>query len=379
MSPYRSRYGRHTEKLSNMYSPHININGSLCSVLKQIKSENNLDNQNTYLDISSDAEFLNSLIIDFYSKSLSLLSSSTNSKQLVKSEYSDASHFELNENRHLQATSTSTTSPSNPSYNACTISSFPSSLQSPQVESASHDKIMNNIDSKKRLLPKCVILLFCRLFDIKIQISANPKNTHHETTTTITCSNNSSSSPFKENSSNNQNYDHYESRNLDRSRAKFKQMYFEFSELIKFVETKILKNNKFCLTLKIGLFLKIIRILMEPTSTSTIDLYDKRISDLMKSEMALVDLNNENCNDVLDQQQQQQLRHHSLANIAGNAKLSADPFGVGGGGQTVVGSRFSLNDSLISCQSNLLILLSRINSLLFRHMNDDELNNFFFK
>ena len=58
-----------------------------------------------------------------------------------------------------------------------------------------------------------------------------------------------------------------------------------------FIKRAILQNNEFVPMLKIGLFLKVLRVLFESEPMLREDPVDKRITDLMRSEFALFKFN----------------------------------------------------------------------------------------
>lgn len=110
-------------------------------------------------------------------------------------------------------------------------------------------KIFSNSSQQvqqKIQLPGCIIVLFCFLFDIK---SCN------------IC------------------VDNY-----------FGQIFIDIQNCFSFIKQMILQNNEFVPMLKIGLFIKVLRILFESQPLKE-DLIDKRITDLMRSEFALFKFN----------------------------------------------------------------------------------------
>ncbi|RNA18671.1 peroxisome proliferator-activated receptor alpha [Brachionus plicatilis] len=90
-------------------------------------------------------------------------------------------------------------------------------------------------------LPNCLVVLFCVLFDIQIN-SADEKQ---------------------------------------------QRMVNDFGNFLQKIDEKILKTNQLVLILKIGLYFKIINHLLTNLSMTKDDPYDKRITDLMRSEFAL--------------------------------------------------------------------------------------------
>jgi hypothetical protein len=60
----------------------------------------------------------------------------------------------------------------------------------------------------------------------------------------------------------------------------------EYEEFVRFTEEEILHKNKFVPILRIGLFIKIMALLMEKEIVKD-DVKDKKIADLMRAELAL--------------------------------------------------------------------------------------------
>ncbi|CAF0795306.1 unnamed protein product [Brachionus calyciflorus] len=92
-------------------------------------------------------------------------------------------------------------------------------------------------------LPDCVLVLFCVLFDI----------------------------------------------NISSADKRIQNTIIEFNYYLQMTEEKILKTNQFVLILKIGLFFKVLRHLLTQNNPSVLkdDPFDKRITDLMRSEFAM--------------------------------------------------------------------------------------------
>jgi len=71
----------------------------------------------------------------------------------------------------------------------------------------------------------------------------------------------------------------------------FVEILVELQNCFGFIKRAILQDNEFVPMLKIGLFLKVLRILFETEPMSKEDAVDKRITDLMRSEFALFKFN----------------------------------------------------------------------------------------
>jgi hypothetical protein len=202
MSMTRSRYGRHTERISSNYVH--NISESLCSLIEELKTSVKLKN--------IDFIHLNDLIVNFYLKSKQILKNVNTNE-----DSSDASNLSINSNSPLSELSSILTSSSTP------IESY----------------------STEITLPNSFIILFCVLFDLKSKLI------------------------------------------LDNH---FEVISNEYEYFIHFVREKILIDNEFGLMLRIGVFIKCLRVLLETKPTKD-DLIDKRLSDLMRSEFALFKMN----------------------------------------------------------------------------------------
>lgn len=211
----RSRYGRHTEPEVSQYQP--NITDSLHHQIEQLKVR--------VKDKLLSFELLNDLILDFYIQSVHLL------KLSEQDERSDSSCDPLQ-----------------------SLQSFP----------------------QKIVLPHCIILLFCLLFDVNVDFLCNEAS---------------------------------------------KEILNDYRKFFMFIKQNVLQNNEFVVMLKIGLYLKVLRVLFE-TELLKEDLIDKRLNDLMRSEFAM----------------------------------------------------FKYNSTKESpC---LAMLFSQMNHILFKHMTDEELDNF---
>ena len=202
MSMTRSRYGRHTERISSNYVH--NISESLCSLIEELKTSVKLKN--------IDFNHLNDLIVNFYLKSKQILKNINTNE-----DSSDASNLSISSNSPL--------------------SELSSILTSSSTSTESY--------STEITLPNSFIILFCVLFDLKSKLM------------------------------------------LDNH---FEVISNEYEYFIHFVKEKILIDNEFGLMLRIGVFIKCLRVLLETKPTKD-DLIDKRLSDLMRSEFALFKMN----------------------------------------------------------------------------------------
>ncbi len=176
----RSRYGRHTEPEVSQYQP--NITDSLHQQIDQLKVHIIQRKLTSF-------EMLNDLILDFYIQSINLL-------KVSEHDETDSNGDPLQSMKSFQ---------------------------------------------QKLLLPRCIILLFCYLFDINVEFLCNPDST---------------------------------------------EILDDYKKFFEFIKQKVLHDNEFVLMLKIGLYLKVLRVLFE-TELLREDLIDKRINDLMRSEFAM--------------------------------------------------------------------------------------------
>lgn len=195
MGMSRSRFGRHTQQLSSNYAP--NISESLCALIDNLKSICAKQNVDLIL--------LNNLIVDFYRKTIKLLTSNNHMEQEITS-------LEFN----LQASSSIL-----PDSPLSELSTLLTTTGSP------HEAIK---------LPDCILIFFCVLFEIKINSTDLQLN----------------------------------------------KVINDFEQFVKFVEEKVLKKNKFVQILKIGIYFKCLRNILEKKLIRD-DPYDKRITDLMRS------------------------------------------------------------------------------------------------
>ena len=226
MSMTRSRYGRHTERETSSYLP--NINESLSYLVEQVRTKFNQQIQSMAV--------LNDLIVEFYFKSIKLL-------KIIETSEEDLGIDLTFFNTDFMDFSTS--------------------------------RVPEDVASHKIILPKCIILLFCFLFEMSPEFINDPY---------------------------------------------FVEILIDFRNFLNFIQQHILFENKFVQMLKIGLFIKTLRILFEDDPTKE-DPIDKRITDLMRSEFALF--------------------------------------------------KFNSNDS-----TTLALLFSQINHVLYKHMNEIEINMF---
>lgn len=141
MAMNRSRFGRHTQQTSSNYSP--NISESLCCLINNLKI--------VYTNQSISLNMLSNLILDFYRKTTSLLTSPNESK--------DDLEFSLQE---VSSSSSSTGSilPDSP------LSEL-SYLLTNNTNNDRHQEEQLNIIK----LPNSFLVMFCVLFEIKISSS----------------------------------------------------------------------------------------------------------------------------------------------------------------------------------------------------------------
>ncbi len=192
----RSRYGRHTERISSSYLPYTSE--SLCSLIDKLKGFVKLK--------SITFDCLNELTVNFYLKSIKLL-----------------------ENVNTDTDSGNLRLPCEPP-----LSEISSIISSPSYYS-------NEIQ-----LPNSILILFCVLFNLKAKLAFN----------------------F----------------------TQFDEIFKEFEYFVQFVRINILLGNEFGPMLRIGIFIKVLRIILEAKPCKN-DIIDKRVTDLMRSEFALFKIN----------------------------------------------------------------------------------------
>jgi hypothetical protein len=122
----------------------------------------------------------------------------------------------------------------------------------------------------------------------------------------------------------------------------------EYEEFVRFTEEEILHKNKFVPILRIGLFIKIMALLMEKEIVKD-DVKDKKIADLMRAELAL-------------------FKFESNSNSASSSFTSK---------QTPnLNKPNDLKNNEYFGQSSLGLIFTNINSIIFKHMSYNELDNF---
>ena len=329
MGMSRSRFGRHTEKLCTNYAP--NIAESLCTLMNNLKL-------NCYKQ-TINLEFLNNVIIDFYFNALNLLAIKNNSDEEIQHITQNSSNSSnttmynnLNENTNSSSlnssssyASTSILSELSTILKTSNMNSTPdnSNPSSYITNDSSFNGLYNNNasittatpnNSKQIILPDCVIILFCVFFGINI--------------------------------------DKYLLFNST-SNFKLNKIISDYEEFIRFTEEKLLKKNKLMPLLRIGLFIKIMRLLLESKLIKE-DLHDKRITDLMRSEFAL-------------------FKYDSSIASASNSSSSSLSTDLSDKSNDHTSSQDYFG------QSCLVLIFTNINHLLFKHMNTNELDYFVFK
>jgi hypothetical protein len=250
MSMSRSRFGRHTQRTGSMYPS--NTAESLTKLMESVKQEIFHKNNTTNIEFLN---YLNEIIIDFYERSLKLLTKNQ------KSINENSSFFTLSKARsynNLFKTSPSS-SQSSMSSSLSEISSLITSNSTrssfERMNNTDNNVIFNEANSIK--LPECVLVFFCVLFEINI---------------------------------------HFMNARLIRVKRNYENFLKSKIDLI-------LKKNKFAELLKIGLFIKSIDSLLNNNNNNFCndiknqmqqqqqlqinDSFDKRLTDLMRSEFAL--------------------------------------------------------------------------------------------
>ena len=351
MNMNRSRYGRHSKKACTMYSP--DVGGSLCTLLSNLKTESGLK-----VVTNKTLSLLNDTIIEFYFRALELLLSTSDSQQ--ETEDLDVNDDDLNDNYFSQSNAAAAEQTPSSSNVSLTFSdqTYLSQSSSGTPTLIDYSQSMYATPSRKNkmavTLPKSMIMFFCYLFDIEI---------HAEESVCY------SDSAIKS------------KRDISwfMKESKYKEILAEYKEFSRFIEETILEQREIFPTLKIALFMKAMRVLLENNFLKE-DSYDKRISDLMKSELALIYMNRQN-----------------QANVQQNLSASrmAPTFPSGSQGSSSSNSLHALNDSnqelnntgeqlslssslnssLLSCFS----IFARINSLVLKHLNNEELEVFVFQ
>ena len=240
MGMSRSRFGRHTEILSENYAPNTD---SLCSLLNNLKL-------NCYKQ-SCTLEFLNNVILEFYYNSLNLLAIKNNQNE------DEDSTLETNNNSifNSQNDNSSSFNSSSSFTKNSTLSELSSLLKTskmtPETSSSASSSCAPSSESllsqsKTVILPDCVIILFCVLFEINIDKYLLFNTTYN---------------------------------------FKINKIISDYEQFLHFTEERLFQKKKLAPLLRIGLFIKIMRLLLESKIIKE-DLQDKRITDLMRSEFA---------------------------------------------------------------------------------------------
>ena len=155
--------------------------------------------------------------------------------------------------------------------------------------------------------------------------------------------------------------------------SKYEEILTEYKEFIRFIEETIMEKKAIFLTLKIALFLKAMRVLLENNMVKA-NPYDKRISDFIKSELASVYMNRQKNGTV-----QQSLSDRIATTFAGGSQGSSPSGSLNesknSSGVEQLSITASLNDSLSACFS----IFARINSLVLKHLSNEELEVFVFQ
>lgn len=302
MSMSRSRFGRHTEKLSTNYAP--TNTESLNSLLANLKLK--------YKNQSYNLEFLNNVVLDFYFNSLNLLAIKNNQDEDLETD--NNSQFQSqNDNSSSFNSSGSFTNNSTLSELSSILKTSKStpetSSSTPLAHIPSNESTFNQ--NRTIILPDCVIILFCILFDINIGAYSSLQ------------------------------------------KLKIENIKSDFCKFLTFTQDRLFQKKTLSEMLRIGLFIKIMRLLLE-SSIIKDDLHDKRITDLMRSEFAYFKGD-----------------HVTSASNSSSSSFTTTDF------EKSNDCTSSSNDSL--GQSNLVLIFTNINQLLFKHMTPKELDHFVFK
>jgi hypothetical protein len=204
----------------------------------------------------------------------------------------------------------------------------------PFINSSTQNGMYQSLQSEKMSLPTCVIVLFCVLFEIPLPVKNNFIN----------------------------------------------EMINDYSLFIDIVqkEKRYLKGNPLVTLLRIGLFIKVLRVLFKNNFESLKeDLYDKRITDLMRAEFTHIKDNNES-------HSQSSNDDSSLLLISNNSQTNSD-FILNNNNNNNDDDDDNNNNSTITDDSHtnsfcrLFLILKETNLLLFKHMTIHEKNFFIFK
>ena len=232
----------------------------------------------------------------------------------------------------------------------------PSQLETEDSDSKESDQDQNQTNRQSKetdvFLPKSMLLLFCFLFDIEIYAEEAVGY---------------ADSAFMSK----------RDRSWFMRESKYEEILAEYKEFIRFIEETILEKKAIFLTLKIALFLKSMRVLLENNLLKANPPYDKRISDFMKSELASVYMNPPQKGTV------QRGLSERIATTFSAGSQGSSPSGSlnesknssGGGVEQPPTITASLNDSLLACFS----IFARINSLVLKHLSNEELEVFVFQ
>ncbi len=275
MSMTRSRFGRQPQQESSSnYTP--NLSESLCKLLSDIKTSLLTNGNNELQD-------LNTYIMDFYEASLKLLFSECGTDKVAST---SSGQYESSSGGSLASSPYSSSFSSQSSTNITTpLSELTSSIKA----------AAGNSSFKERLsLPECIFVLFCVLFDIQI--------------------------------------------NEYQSAPRVNKIVNEYLDHVRLIQELVLGKNEFLVIFKIGLFIKVLRMLFE-TKPAKNDIYDRRITDLMRSEFSVLRFDDE---------------------VVENSGTSSHNKG----------------SAADQAQFNFILMYCNINQLLFKHMTENELEKF---
>lgn len=251
MSMSRSRFGRHTQKNDSMYPS--NTTESLTKLMESVRQEIFQINHTTNIEFLN---YLNAIILDFYERSQKLLTKNQKSPNQESNNFATVSKARSHNNL-LQTSPTSSQSSISSSLSEIssliTSNSTRSSFE--RINNTENSNIIYSETSSIKL-PECVLVFFCVLFEINI---------------------------------------HFMNGRLSRVKRNYENFLKSKIDLI-------LKKNKFVELLKIGLFIKSIDSLLDKNNNNfcydsknqlqqqhiqASDSFDKRLTDLMRSEFAL--------------------------------------------------------------------------------------------
>lgn len=230
----RSRFGRNITESATKYA--LNANDELCLLLENIKKI--CSEQQSSLDV----DFLGDQIQEFYEKSLKLLTPLSSSSS--KNSTSTSPETARSSNKRPRLTTESNPLTHNNNDDICIVSHHITSTLTELtslINNETRSRIVQLEKNDDRKLPEFVVAFFCVLFEIETDAS-----------------------------------------------ERFEDLKREFREDVTLIKEVILKDIVFKDIIKIGIFIKLLRLLIFDEAEIINDSYNKRITDLMRSEFVMV-------------------------------------------------------------------------------------------